>query len=481
MISFASKTKDGENSSKTPSRSKILRQEPKNPVTQSLSNEDVFIQRKANCSCGGGCPTCLGTLGVQAKLKIGAPNDVYEQEADRVADQVMARSPNSNITKTAPRIQRVPTSTGSSGNSVPSSVHRVLASSGRPMKSGLRKDMEQRFSQDFSQVRLHTGAVAEQSAGDVSARAYTVENNVVFGTGQFSPSTITGKRLIAHELTHVVQQNGSRLSEKTLQRDLAIEPPSPDAVPGVLTPTEMRSALRYNRGRFQDPWSIRVIRDVLGGIPEVPAIIDEAFVNKIVEWQAQRGLRQDGQVGVATTRSLIAEVRAEHQPALVRQLRLDNRVRTTDTTARTFGNCRNFRWVVSWNTTLRNGWIVQEIVNQDDIRTCAGPAVGGPAPNVPHYWEAWRVNARGNVSNGGSDSWIRGGRPGTRGTWGMRGRVYTVQSLDPAAGFVAGSVVTAGVLMATTTRPRNLGLVELNRRAGGRWDCCPPNNTHVPV
>ncbi len=419
--------------------------------------------------------------GLQRKLSIGASNDPLEYEADRVADQVMASSSNSNITKTAPRIQRAPTNTNSSGISVPASVVRALASSGSPMKSGLRQDMEQRFSQDFSQVRLHTGAVAERSAGDVSARAYTVGNNVVFGTGQFSPNTSKGKRLIAHELTHVVQQNSARLSKNTLQRDLAIEPPSPDAVPDVLTQTEMRRALRYNRGRFQDPWSIRVIRDVLGGIPEVPAIIDEAFVNKIVEWQAQRGLRQDGQVGVVTTRSLIAEVRAEHQPALVKQLRLDNRVRTTDTTAPTFGNCRNFNWVVSWNTTLRNGWIVQEIVNQDDISTCAGPAVGGPAPNVPHYWEAWRVNAVGNVSNGGSDAWFRGSRAGTRGTWGMRGRVYTVQSLDPAAGFAAGSVVTAGVLMATTTRPRNLGLVELNRRVGGRWDCCPPNNTHVPT
>lgn len=445
-----------------------------------------ILQRKCtNCSnktnAKNECTECANKKSkLQRKLSIGASNDSLELEADRVADQVMSMSPNSIIATARPRIQRASINLGGSGGDVPPSVNRTLGFSGRPIQSGLRHDMEQRFNQGFSDVRLHTSAIAEKSAYDVNARAYTVGNNVVFGRGQFSPDTSAGKRLIAHELTHVVQQSSRSLSKKTLQRDLAIEPPSPDAVPDVLTPTEMRSALRYNRGRFQDPWSIRVIRDVLGGIPEVPAIIDEAFINKIVEWQAQRGLRQDGQVGVVTTRSLIAEVRAEHQPGLVRQLRLDNRVRTTDTTAPTFGNCRNFRWVVSWNTTLRNGWIVQEIVNQDDIRTCAGHAVGGP-PNVPHYWEAWRVDARGNVSNGGSDSWIRGRRPVTRGTWGLRGRVYTVQSLDPAAGFVAGSVVTAGALMATTTRPRNLGLVELNRRAGGRWDCCPPNNTHVPT
>ena len=51
--------------------------------------EGNLIQRKSSCACGGGCPKCLGTIGIQAKLRIGAPNDVYEQEADRIADQVM--------------------------------------------------------------------------------------------------------------------------------------------------------------------------------------------------------------------------------------------------------------------------------------------------------------------------------------------------------------------------------------------------------
>ena len=140
---------------------------------------------------------------------------------------------------------------------------------------------------------------------------------------------------------------------------------------------------------------------MLGGIPQVPAIIDEAFVIRIVEWQAQRRLMQDGMVGVATTRSLIAEVQAEHQPRLVQQLRLDNRIRTTDTTAPLFGNCRSLNWVVDWNTTLRNGWIVQEAINQDDIRQCNGAPVGGPLPNVPHYWEAWQVDGHGNVTPAG--------------------------------------------------------------------------------
>ncbi len=72
--------------------------------------------------------------------------------------------------------------------------------------------MAQRFGYDFSHVRVHTGAEAEQSARDVTAHAYTVGHNVVFGAGQFSPESRVGQRLIAHELTHVVQQSGERLN-----------------------------------------------------------------------------------------------------------------------------------------------------------------------------------------------------------------------------------------------------------------------------
>jgi hypothetical protein len=67
--------------------------------------------------------------------------------------------------------------------------------------------MEQRFDYDFSRVRVHTGAAAEQSAQDVNAHAYTVGHNIVFGSGRFAPRTRGGQRLLAHELTHVVQQS----------------------------------------------------------------------------------------------------------------------------------------------------------------------------------------------------------------------------------------------------------------------------------
>ncbi|MBA3946493.1 MAG: DUF4157 domain-containing protein, partial [Herpetosiphonaceae bacterium] len=92
---------------------------------------------------------------------------------------------------------------------IPSSVHDVLRSSGRPLDTATRALMEPRFGHDFSHVRVHTDAQATESARAVSALAYTVGQNVVFGAGQYEPGTIVGKRLMAHELTHVVQQAGA--------------------------------------------------------------------------------------------------------------------------------------------------------------------------------------------------------------------------------------------------------------------------------
>jgi hypothetical protein len=91
---------------------------------------------------------------------------------------------------------------------LPSGVRRVLASEGVSMQPALRRDMEQRFGHDFSQVRLHAGPAATASARDVRAHAYTFGSNIVFGEGQWSPQTSAGRHLLAHELTHVLQQRG---------------------------------------------------------------------------------------------------------------------------------------------------------------------------------------------------------------------------------------------------------------------------------
>lgn len=91
-------------------------------------------------------------------------------------------------------------------HSVPPIVHDVLHSSGQRLDRATRSFMESRFGHDFSGVRVHTDDRAAASARSVNALAYTVGRDVVFGAGQYAPATMAGKRLLAHELTHVVQQ-----------------------------------------------------------------------------------------------------------------------------------------------------------------------------------------------------------------------------------------------------------------------------------
>jgi len=110
-------------------------------------------------------------------------------------------------------------------NGVPPIVHDVLSAPGQPLDAGTRAFMEPRFGFDFSRVRVHTDARAAGSAQAVNALAYTVGHNVVFGTGQYAPGTNEGRRLLAHELTHVVQQrDGSAVIQSQLRVNSVTDP-----------------------------------------------------------------------------------------------------------------------------------------------------------------------------------------------------------------------------------------------------------------
>jgi hypothetical protein len=160
---------------------------------------------------------------MQRKLTIGASNDPLEQEADRVADQILAAPAHAAVSGAPPHIQRYTGQATGQADSAPASVGRVLASPGRPLDPALKQDMGQRFGHDFFRVRVHSGTVAEQSARDVNANAYTSGYDIVFGAGRFAPGTVEGRRLLAHELTHVVQQTRGGGSDPavSIQRDVA--------------------------------------------------------------------------------------------------------------------------------------------------------------------------------------------------------------------------------------------------------------------
>jgi Domain of unknown function (DUF4157) len=114
-------------------------------------------------------------------------------------------------TKCTSMMQRAAISS-TTANNVPPIVHDVLSSPGQPLDAGARSFMESRFSHDFSGVRVHNDARAAESARSINALAYTVGRDVVFGAGQYAPGSLVGKKLLAHELTHVVQQAGIRHS-----------------------------------------------------------------------------------------------------------------------------------------------------------------------------------------------------------------------------------------------------------------------------
>ena len=183
--------------------------------TRTARSSAPIIQAKTACGCGGRCPRCRQETNqenpvLQKKLHIGAVNDPFELEADRIADKISETSNNGTLRANAPQhIQRVSTSKTAQPGKAPPSTDKVLASSGKPLERNLKQEMEQHFSHDFSKVKIHSDSEAAQSANDFNAEAYTAGNSIAFGAGKFAPDTKTGRHLLAHELTHVVQQSAS--------------------------------------------------------------------------------------------------------------------------------------------------------------------------------------------------------------------------------------------------------------------------------
>lgn len=97
---------------------------------------------------------------------------------------------------------------------------------GQPLEAGVRARMEESFGQDFAGVRVHTGGKAAESARSVQAQAYTVGNDIVFGGSHYSPGTTIGQRMLAHELTHVVQQRSGPVDGTPAAGGVKISDPS---------------------------------------------------------------------------------------------------------------------------------------------------------------------------------------------------------------------------------------------------------------
>ena len=158
------------------------------------------------------------------------------------------------------------------------------------------------------------------------------------------------------------------------------------------------------------------------------------------------------------------------------------KISASATSGPTWSNHGKFRWVVGFNTTGKSGWIVQKIKNKYRAEDSSGnPLPSGP---TPEYWEAWAVDASGNVTPGsassGHDLWGRPDRgTGSKGHWSMTGKVYFTTT-DPATkGFTTSSVPDANGLLASTSNPGGLGIARLHRYAQGTWDSTGASPVHT--
>lgn len=231
---------------KTPARKPEKRASQKktevSQVSDSPAEQILFLQRTSGNKA---VERLIKSRALQAKLKIGQPWDKYEQEADRIAEQVM-RMPDPQVSKETKvsrltpgtpiqrrypgcidktkkeedeevlRAKEVSCSTPEVTPELESSINAICGG-GQPLPEATRAFFEPRFGQDFSQVKVHMDANAAGAARAVNARAFTVERDVVFGEKEYVPEVSKGSKLLAHELTHVIQQQkGYSLSNNSI-------------------------------------------------------------------------------------------------------------------------------------------------------------------------------------------------------------------------------------------------------------------------
>ena len=216
---------------------------------------------------------------LQAKLTVSQPEDRFERQADRVADAVMrmpAPAAGGAVAVAGPsgdrRVQRLCRECDDKMHRKPAGADPVSSSSlsalmnprgGRPLSDATRSFFEPRFGHDFSGVRVHTNAEARDSARAVNALAYTVGRDIVFAAEQYAPDSASGKRLLAHELAHVVQQGGAH-DTPALQRQPAV-PAFRDCTPAITGIADSNERLEAARLRARD--FVDVARAALAAAP----------------------------------------------------------------------------------------------------------------------------------------------------------------------------------------------------------------------
>jgi hypothetical protein len=280
---------------------------------------------------------------IRPKLTVSSPGDASEQEADRVAEQV-TQTPTPTLQRAAdgqphgPSNEHGPSrgpAAGSAGSangaeSAPPFVRDVLGSPGQAIESPARAYMESRFGYDFSGVRVHADSRAAESARALQAHAYTFGQHVVFGAGQYRPHTDSGKKLLAHELTHTLQSGPGVVRRSVISDDIQrvwTATPTMDALLARLSQADVQGAqadadidtliTTLLAGRANDLWLAQRIRQGQLGSSARGRPIEAHFVPGRTQRRALviAGTHGSEVQGIQVARMLLADL-ATNQPEL---------------------------------------------------------------------------------------------------------------------------------------------------------------------
>jgi hypothetical protein len=306
---------------------------------------------------------------------------------------------------------------------------------GESLPISVRQPFEQRLGERLAGVRIHTDARADSLNRAVEARAFTAGNDIFFRSAEFRPRTDEGKRLIAHELAHVVQQK---------RRQSA-------AGPGRETVGTPGAAHAFQAGGTE------TLQRQVGPRGNAPTTLPPRDTVRVIG------------VPVALPPDPTARP-------------ITRRVPNPDT-----NQAGAFGWFVRFSTTARSKWLIQEVRNIWNPIRCG--FTGHLQEVTPHYWEAWWIDSVGDVrlpltmnqppatqviGLDHHDRFTRRLEVGTRGNYRINARLYTAETLPP--GFALDTVNDAVALPATTNPPPPgaLGPVLHRRFAAGVWRACPP-------
>ena len=231
--------------------------------------------KTTTCACGGGCPRCkaASTPAISGGVlrRKCACDGTGKNCNDCEGDKLRRKSDGELVS-----------------DHVPSIVHEVLASPGLPLDFSTRHFMESRLGHDFSRVRVHTDARARHSARAVAASAYTVGNDIVFAPGQYQPESSVGRKLLAHELAHVMQNSaaGSSHGSLTVGAANAVEEHQADAIADrVEKPSRNLPQQHLGPGRNtlrRQPSGTFVCTDAEAGEVAVRAPVGRRYVDDVV-------------------------------------------------------------------------------------------------------------------------------------------------------------------------------------------------------